>query len=209
MATPLESEALEAIDKANGKRQTDLKDKQIRDAVAKLDAKAALQVAASGDLVTEVAMKSDGKGGFTTTTHTLRDGGLNSPGVEGYHASVTLGDADMHGQAALTFKDADKAKEMAQKANDGLEMSIKSLTAVAQQNKDLAAARGRHEDGQDHGLGRDRHRGRHGLGRVRRGGGQGVLHAGAAEARHPRRVRRRQAGHRPDEAAGPTPKTDK
>ena len=132
MATGLESQALEALDKANGKRKTEIKDKQVRDALTKLDPKAAVQETASGDMVTSVSMKSDGKGGFTTTTQTFHD-----QGVEGFHAAVMLGDADLHGEFILTVKDADKAKEMAKQANDGLEMGIKNITAAAQQMKEL------------------------------------------------------------------------
>ena len=133
MATLVESQALEALDKAAGKKKTDLKDKQVRDALAKADSKAALQVVASGDLVTSVARKSDGKGGVTTTTKRLRD-----EGIEGLRAAVTLGRADLHFRLTLTTKDADKAKEMAKEMNDGLEMGITNVTKAAQQTKNLA-----------------------------------------------------------------------
>ena len=124
MATGLESQALEALDKANGKKKTELKDKQVRDALAKTDPKAALQVAASGDLVTSVSMKSDGKGGFTTTTKTLHDDGF-----EGYHGSVGLGDADLHYTFTLTAKDADKAKETAKNMSDGVDKALADAKA--------------------------------------------------------------------------------
>ncbi len=133
MAALVESQALEALDKAAGKKRTDLKDKQVRDALAKADAKAALRVVASGDLVTSVEMKSDGKGGVTTTTQSLRD-----HGTEGIRAAVTLGDADLHVEATITAKDADKAKEMAKSMNDDLDMGIKTVTKAAQETKDLA-----------------------------------------------------------------------
>ena len=133
MATLVESQALEALDKAAGKKKTDLKDKQVRDALAKADSKAALRVVASVDLVTSVEMKSDGKGGVTTTTNRLRD-----KGTEGIRAAVTLGGADLHAEATITAKDADKAKDMAKSMNDGLEMGIKNVTKEAQEKKDLA-----------------------------------------------------------------------
>jgi len=132
MVTLVESHALEALDKAAGKKKTDLKDKQVRDALAKADSKAALQVVASGDLVTQVAFKSDNKGGFTTTTKSLRD-----DGIEGFRGAVTLGDADLHSEWTLTVKDADKAKDMAKSMNDGLGMGLKNVTTAAQQMKDL------------------------------------------------------------------------
>lgn len=133
MATVVESQALEALDKAAGKRTTDLKDKQVRDALAKADSRAALRVVASGDLVTSVEMKSDGKGGVTTTTKALRDQGIEGEGV-----AVTLGDADLHAEATITAKDADKAKDMAKSMNDGLDMGIKNVAKAAQDMKDLA-----------------------------------------------------------------------
>ena len=133
MATVVESQALEALDKAAGKKKTDIKDKQVRDALAQADSKAALRVVASGDLVTSVEMKTDGKGGFTTTTKALRD-----QGIEGVRTAVTLGGADLHVEATITAKDADKAKEMANAMNDGLDMGIKNVTKASQDMKDLA-----------------------------------------------------------------------
>ena len=133
MATVVESQALEALDKAAGKKKTDIKDKQVRDALAKADSRAALRVVASGDLVTSVEMKSDGKGVFTTTTKALRD-----QGIEGVRTAVTLGGADLHAEATISAKDADKAKDMAKSMNDGLEMGIKNVTKAAQETKDLA-----------------------------------------------------------------------
>ena len=132
MAAGLESQALEALDKANGKKKTEIKDKQVRDGLAKADAKAALQVVCGGDMVTQVSMKSDGKGGFTTTTMSLRE-----DGIEGFRVTVTLGDADIHAELTLTAKDADKAKEMSTYMNAVLEMEVKGVTAAAQQMKDL------------------------------------------------------------------------
>ncbi len=132
MATGLESQALEALDKAAGKRKTDLKDKQVRAALARTNEKAAFQMAASGDIITQVRSESDGKGGFTTTTKTLRD-----EGFEGFRGAVTLGEADIRYEFGLTAKDADKATETAKSMTDGLEMGIKNVTAAAQQMKDL------------------------------------------------------------------------
>ena len=133
MATLVESQALEALDKAAGKKKTDLKDKQVRDALAKADSKAALRVVASGDLVTSAATRSDGKGVVTTTTRSLRD-----DGIEGVRTVVTLGDSDLHAEATITAKDADKARDMAKSMNDGLAMGIKNVTKAAQEMKDLA-----------------------------------------------------------------------
>ena len=120
MASLLEAQALDALDKAAGKKQTDLKDKQVRDALAKLDPKAAVQAAASGDLVLTVGWKSDGKGGFTPETYALHDAGF-----EGFRGAITLGDADLHYEFTLTAKDADKAKETAKTVSDGVDKSIK------------------------------------------------------------------------------------
>ncbi len=132
MATIGESRALEALDKANGKKKTDLKDKLVRDAVAKMDPKAALQVVASGDQIIGESGMSDGKGGFTTKKISQRD-----QGVESIHITVTLGDADMHGEYVMTVKDADKAKETAKSMQDGVDMFIKCAPGRAQQMKDL------------------------------------------------------------------------
>ena len=119
LMTGLESQALEALDKANGKRKTDLKDKTVGDALAKLDPKAALQVTASGALITQVTVQTNPKGGLTTTTKTLRDDGF-----EGYRGTVGLGDADVHYELTMTAKDADKAKETAKNMTDGVAKGI-------------------------------------------------------------------------------------
>jgi hypothetical protein len=135
MATLVESQALEALDKAAEKKKTDVKDKQVRDALSKVDAKAALQVTASGDLTSSVSWKPDGKGGVTTTTKTIRD-----DGVEGTRITVTLGDADLHAETTIIMKDGDKAKDTAKEMNDGLEKGLQNITKAAQQMKDLQPA---------------------------------------------------------------------
>ena len=132
LATGLESQALEALDKAAGKRKTNLKDKQVRNALARANEKPAFQMAASGDIITEVRSETDGKGGTATTTKTLRE-----EGFESFRGAVTLGDADLRYEFVLTAKDADKAKETVKSMNDGLEMGIKNVTAAAEQMKDL------------------------------------------------------------------------
>ncbi len=135
MATGLESQALEALEKAAGKKKTDLQDKLVRDAFANEDMKAALTVVCSGDVVTSVSAKADGKGGFTTATRAIRD-----YGGEGYNGAVTLGDADLHAEITATFKDADKAKEAARIISAASEKIVKQSQVMIDLDKERAEA---------------------------------------------------------------------
>jgi hypothetical protein len=100
LACIFEDQAADALKKAGGDKKTDLKEKRLRQGLAKSDPKAILEVTSPGGLV----MHKD----KDDRDHTLRD-----DGIEGFHAVVTPGDADLSFQLSVAFKNADEAKRQA------------------------------------------------------------------------------------------------
>jgi hypothetical protein len=108
LATRDEGEAAEALEKAAGKRETELKYKRLGELLAKADPKRAVQWFAVAEHVTSVVASSRPGGKFEIARHDLR-----SDGIEGFRGGVTLGDADFRFQTTYFAKDADAARKLA------------------------------------------------------------------------------------------------
>jgi hypothetical protein len=119
LATTDEAQAVEALEKAAGKRKTELKYKRIGELLAKADAGRAVEWFACGDHVTSVAATagSNGKIGKPWRVD------LRSSGIESFQGGLTLGEADVRFQTTYFAKDAEAANKMAKKmAADEKEM---------------------------------------------------------------------------------------
>jgi hypothetical protein len=127
-----EALAVEALEKAAGKKKTALKDKRLKELLAKADPKQALQWFAVGDMGTGGSISNDGMGNVKVERRYLKE-----DGVESAQGGVTCGDGDLKFQMTLTAKDADGAKQLAAKMTDGLAGMTKGAAATAEKVKEL------------------------------------------------------------------------
>jgi hypothetical protein len=130
----VESKAVEAVEKAAGKKKTALKSKRLSDLLAKSDPKMAAEWFAGGEMPTGSVKATTDKDGKTTVLEriTLQDGG-----VEGFRGGLTFGDADVKFQTSVFAKDAAGAKELTKKMKDGLDQGIADATKESEKRPEL------------------------------------------------------------------------
>jgi hypothetical protein len=130
-----------ALEKASGKRKTQLKSKAMSELLARMDVKASASWAATGDMIfgtSQSTFKKVGKeikGGDKKECEAadefkpeVKHHPLSESGVSAAIGSVTVAD-EIKGQTTLTFADADKAQTFAKQTQDGLNNGIKLLSA--------------------------------------------------------------------------------
>jgi hypothetical protein len=134
IGTPFKDHMTDALDKAAGKKKTQLKSKAMTALLAKMDAKATATWAASGEMISDThvqAVNMNGQEVRKVEYKTLADNG-----IESILGSLKVGD-DLKGETTLIAKDADKAKEMTSAIEGGLKQGIERVSKVAEEHKEL------------------------------------------------------------------------
>jgi hypothetical protein len=132
VVTNVEAKATEAVDKAAGKKKTELKSKRLADFLAKGDPKVAAEWFAGGEMTASTSVSADANGKVTVKHTTLKDAG-----VEGFRGAATLGDSDVKFQTSVYAKDAAGAKELTKKIKDGLDQAIADGTKESEKRPEL------------------------------------------------------------------------
>ena len=91
MACDVESQATEAMEKAAGKKKTQLKDKRMQAQLTESDPKLAVEWFGNGDMVTSASRWADTQGHTGAERTFLRD-----QGIETTHGGVSLDNSDIH-----------------------------------------------------------------------------------------------------------------
>ena len=107
MASDVESQAMEAAEKAGGKKKTRLKDKRMQNLLAGSDPKLAVEWFACGDMLLSEVYTGDGQGYLVAKRTFLRD-----EGIEVMRGGVALDDSGLRVEMTFRAVDADKAKAM-------------------------------------------------------------------------------------------------
>jgi hypothetical protein len=135
--SPRREAVVEAVDKAAGKNKTRVKSKALRDLLGSFKPDAAIQFAATKDMVVGTESRSTINMGVRTTevkVHTLAD-----QGIESLVGHLTAGD-DLKGRATLTAKDEATAKQLGDKITQGLDEAKANLKRFAGAQPQLASA---------------------------------------------------------------------
>ena len=121
VGAPVKDLAIEALDKAAGKKSTKLKNVALKKMLDKMDPKNALRMVGMSDMVigghSSVTVQC-GARRVESHVDTLADNG-----IESVEAAITVGD-DIKGKVTFTSKDANKAKELAKTFESGIERAI-------------------------------------------------------------------------------------
>jgi hypothetical protein len=131
IVSSVKEEMAEAIEKAGGKRKTDLKSKSLAKLVAKMDAKQAVNVACAGEMATGGSTTSTPGGGVERKVHTLAD-----EGIESVTGGLMVGE-DIQGKIMFTAKDAIAAKKLAAEFEEGLARANKEIAIAATTEKEF------------------------------------------------------------------------
>jgi hypothetical protein len=127
---PFKEQAADAVERAAGKKKTMLKIKAMAGLLAKMDQKAAVSFAVSGDMAFTEKAVTFGKGDASKVWAKVKHHSLNEVyGLTSVTGSVLVAD-DIKGQATLNCKDSEAASALAKKAQDGLDGGIKFLSPV-------------------------------------------------------------------------------
>jgi hypothetical protein len=127
-----QKELVEALDKAAGKRKTQLKSADLRRLLGGLRVDTTIQFVATKDMVTGTAIRDIGERREVTHTR-LGDNGTNTI-VAGFTAG-----ADMRGRVTLTARDEATAKRHAAEVAAGLEELKVHIKGMAANDKNFAA----------------------------------------------------------------------
>ncbi|MFL5244636.1 MAG: hypothetical protein ACJ8FY_21250 [Gemmataceae bacterium] len=121
VAAPVKDLAVEALDKAAGKKTTKLKNEALKKKLDKMDPKNSVTMVGMGDMVigghSSVTIQC-GVQRVESHSDTLADNG-----IETAEAAIVVSD-DIKGKVTLTTKDAEKAKELAKTMETGIERAI-------------------------------------------------------------------------------------
>jgi len=115
----------DALDKAAGKRKTQIKSKVMAGLLDKLDANQAVAAAVSGDMVGGSSTSVSNNNGQVVATvqhKTIKE----EAGIDAMLLAVRVTD-DVNGDVTITVADADKAKQMAQTIELGVQTQIDQL----------------------------------------------------------------------------------
>jgi hypothetical protein len=132
---PFKEQIAAALDKAAGKKKTQLKNASLQKLMAKWDAKQAVNVAAIGEMVTTRYNSTTINNGVQTTKtvqHTFAE-----EGVQSLLGGLTVGD-DIKGSVTITTTEDDKGKNFAANFQKGLAQGIEETTREAARNKEMA-----------------------------------------------------------------------
>jgi hypothetical protein len=113
-----------ALDKAAGKKKTTITDKVLAGLLTKLDTDQVVAAAASGEMIAGTHTTVTNNNGQVVAT--VKRHALKEEGIDGVLASLRVAD-DIKGQVTLTVNDADKAKNMAQMIDAGVQMGIAQI----------------------------------------------------------------------------------
>jgi hypothetical protein len=127
----VKEEMAEAIEKAGGKRKTELKSKSLAKLVAKMDAKQVVNVACAGEMATGGSATARPGGGVERKVHTLVD-----EGIESVTGGLTVGE-DIRGKIVFTAKDAAAAKKIAAEFEEGLARAADEIAKAATIDKEF------------------------------------------------------------------------
>src|SRR5262249_5388967 len=131
--TPLKAQLTDALDKAAGKKKTKLNHAALKKQLEGFDPEQGLQFAALRKAVWETQMtvaNVNGKRVSEVNYTTLGD-----VGIEILQGGITVAD-DMRAKVALTAKDADKAKMLADAVKKGLNKGIEEVQKIAAREKE-------------------------------------------------------------------------
>jgi hypothetical protein len=121
VGAPVKDLAIEALDKAAGKKTTKLKNAALKKMLEKMDPKNSLSVVGLSDMMigghSSVTVQC-GARRVESHVDTLADNG-----IESVEAAITVGD-EIKGKVTFTTKDANKAKELAKTLEGGIERAI-------------------------------------------------------------------------------------
>jgi hypothetical protein len=123
-----QDQVTDALDKAAGKKKTQIKSKVMAGLLDKLDTDQAVAAAVSGDMVggrsTSVS-NNNGQVVATVQHKTIKE----EAGIDSLLLTIRVGD-DVQGDVIVAVADAAKAKEMAQSAEAGVQKQIDQLKAL-------------------------------------------------------------------------------
>jgi hypothetical protein len=127
--------AEDAIEKATGKKKTELKHKAMKTLVDKMDAKQTIAWAACSEMIgeTQVSATFDGQNNIVKVKHVT----LAEMGIESASGGLIVG-ATIKGSTALICKDGDTAKAMGTSIQDGLKSGIAETEKLVAKDKQFA-----------------------------------------------------------------------
>jgi hypothetical protein len=130
VASALKEQVVTVLEKAAGKKKTQLKHKAMQQLLEKTDPKAQASVTIIGEMISGVGVSMMG-GTKTVSLRTMKE-----EGIEAFQGGLTVGD-DLKGKVTLTTKDAATAKNMAEEMQKGVANATKEVQKKAAQEKDL------------------------------------------------------------------------
>jgi len=136
MAAPVKDMAVEALDRAAGRKSAKMKNPALQKLLEKMDPKQAVNVAFLGEMIVGGGVTTNIKGGGNVTeTHTIT---LADQGIEAIQGSMTIAD-DIKGKVAISAKNVEKAKELGKIIEAGLAQAIKEGEKEAARMKELTS----------------------------------------------------------------------
>jgi hypothetical protein len=125
-------EMTDALEKAGGKKKTELKSKNLGKLLAKMDPKLAVNVACAAEMPTGGSVMSLPGGGIVRMVRTLGDEGIDS--ITGGIAVDEIGKAKIH----FTARDADVAKTLGAAFETGINQMQAEIAREVARTKELA-----------------------------------------------------------------------
>jgi hypothetical protein len=129
VASALKEQVVTALEKASGKKKTQLKHKAMQQLLEKTDPKAPVSLAIIGEMITDAAMSDLPGQGKRVHMRTMKDERVET--VQGW---LTVGD-DITGKVTITAKDAATGKNIAENAEKGLGEAIKDSPKIVARDK--------------------------------------------------------------------------
>lgn len=135
VATSLKDFTVEAIERGNGKKKTELKNTKFKKLLEKVDPKSVMAGVMTDETIVGGSSTVRNVGGANIVDYkamTLADDGIKSV-VASFYV-----DEEIRGKVSLTAQDADKAKEINKGFEQGRERGIQELEKMAQQQTEMA-----------------------------------------------------------------------